>query len=117
MTDLLQAIGGTATCRRLSQSFYARVQADPVLRPLFPGKKLTCAIEEFSAFLVQFLGGPAEDSQRRWWLSLHESHRCFDIRAEHRTAWLRLMNEALAEVRIPEPQRGALRDFFERSSA
>jgi len=117
MTDLFHAIGGAATCRRLSLCFYARVQRDPVLRPLFPGKKLTCAIEEFSAFLVQFLGGPAEDSQRRWWLSLHESHRRFDIHGEHRTAWLRLMNEALAEARIPEPHSSALRDFFERSSA
>jgi hemoglobin len=117
MTDLFQAIGGAAACHRLSECFYARVQRDPVLRPLFPGKKLTCAIEEFSAFLVQFLGGPAENSQRRWWLSLHESHRRFDIRGEHRTAWLRLMTEALAEASIPEPHRGAVRDFFERSSA
>jgi truncated hemoglobin YjbI len=117
MTDLFQDIGGVASCRRLSQCFYARVQQDPVLRPLFPGKTLHCAIEELSAFLVQFLGGPAEDSQRRWWLSLHESHRRFKIRGKHRAAWLRLMSEALAEARIPEPQRSALGDFFERSSA
>jgi hemoglobin len=117
MTDLFQAIGGAATCHRLSRRFYARVQQDPLLGPLFPGKKLTCAIEEFSAFLVQLLGGPAKDSQRRWWLSLNESHRRFPIRGEHRTAWLRLMNEALAEARIPDPHSSALRDFFERSSA
>ena len=36
----------------LSEAFYARVKRDPVLRPLFPGKTLHCAIEELSAFLV-----------------------------------------------------------------
>ena len=65
-TGLYQAVGGTGTCRKLSAAFYARVQRDPVLRPLFPGKTLRCAIEEFAAFLAQFLGGPPEDAQRRW---------------------------------------------------
>jgi hemoglobin len=57
-SNLYQAIGGTPTCRELSKAFYTRVKRDPALRPLFPGKTLTCAIEEFAAFLVQFLGGP-----------------------------------------------------------
>ena len=35
--NLYQAIGGTVTCRKLSTAFYARVERDPVLRPLFPG--------------------------------------------------------------------------------
>src|SRR5579863_7315354 len=115
--NLYQVIGGTEACRKLSVAFYARVKRDPVLRPLFPGKTLKCAIEEFAALLVQFLGGPSEDSQRRWWLSLHESHRRFPLRAEHRDAWLKLMAATLDEVGIAEPERGALRDFFERSSA
>ena len=60
-----QAMGGTAGCRRLSVAFYSRVQTDPLLRPLFPGKTLHCAIEEFTAFLVQLFGGPSGDAQRR----------------------------------------------------
>jgi len=50
--DLYQAMGGTAGCRKLAEAFYARVKLDPVLRPLFPGKSMRCAIEAFSAFLV-----------------------------------------------------------------
>ena len=42
---LYQAIGGTATCRKLSAAFYARVERDPVLRPLFPGEG--CLDEEY----------------------------------------------------------------------
>src|SRR5260370_30581186 len=97
-----EAIGGTAGCRGLSVSFYARVERDPVLRPLFPGKTLRCAIEEFSAFLAQLLGGPSEDAQRRWWLSLRESHLRFRIGQKERDAWLKNMMQALDDVPMEE---------------
>jgi hemoglobin len=115
--NLFQAIGGTETCRKLSSAFYTRVGRDARLRPLFPGKTLTCAIEEFAAFLIQFLGGPSEDTQRRWWISLRESHHRFKIGPKHRAAWLDNMRNALDDVPIAEPARDALLGFFERSSA
>jgi hemoglobin len=116
-SDLFQAMGGTAACRRLSEAFYGRVARDPVLRPLFPGKTLHCAIEEFSAFLIQFLGGAAEDTQRRWWLSLRESHLRFKIGRRERDTWMKLMLQTLEEASIEEPAQGALRGLFERASA
>jgi truncated hemoglobin YjbI len=115
--DLYQAMGGTAACRKLSVAFYALVKQDPLLRPFFPGKTLTCAIEEFAAFLTQFLGGPSEDSQRRWWLSVRESHLRFKIGRMERDAWMKNMVKALDEAQIEEPARKTLREFFERSSA
>ena len=115
--DLYGAMGGASGCRKLSTAFYARVKQDPLLRPLFPGKTMTCAIEEFSAFLAQFLGGPAADAQRRWWVSLRESHLRFKIGPAERTAWMGHMAKALDEVKIEEPLRTALHEFFARSSA
>jgi truncated hemoglobin YjbI len=115
--NLYQAFGGRAACHRLAQAFYARVEHDPVLRPLFPEKSLRCAIEEFSAFLAQFLGGPGEDAQRRWWLSLRESHLRFKIGNRERQAWMANMVEALEEVQVQEPMRSELLAFFEQSSA
>ncbi|HEY3058103.1 MAG TPA: ankyrin repeat domain-containing protein [Chloroflexota bacterium] len=115
--DVHQAIGGPRTCRQLAEVFYARVKRDPVLRPLFPGKTLKCAIEEFSAFLVQLTGGPAEDTQRRWWVSLRESHLRFRIGQRERDAWMTNMVLALDDVPLEESARSALRDFFARSSA
>src|ERR1700738_873910 len=56
---LYRSIGGASGCHALATAFYAQVEQDPVLRPLFPST-FTCAIEEFSAFLVQFLGGEAD---------------------------------------------------------
>jgi truncated hemoglobin YjbI len=115
--DLHQAVGGTPAWRRLSVAFYSRVGRDPRLRPLFPGKTLHCAIEELTAFLAQLFGGPSDDTQRRWWLSLRESHQRFKIRQEERAAWMENMVKALDDALIDEPLRSALREFFEQSSA
>ena len=115
--SVYEAMGGAEGCRKLSTAFYARVQGDPVLRPLFPGKSMRCAVEAFAAFLCQFLGDSAEDSQFRWWLSLEESHRRFGIGAEHRVAWVENMREALSDVPMAETARVALLDFFRHSSA
>lgn len=111
------AVGGTETWRRLSVAFYSRVDRDPRIRHLFPGKTLRCAIEELTAFLVQLFGGPSGDSQRRWWLSLSESHQRFKIGQAERAAWMENMIEALGDVPMDKHLRSALREFFERSSA
>ena len=115
--DLYGAVGGRDGCTRLSKAFYARVDRDPLLRPLFPGKSLRCAEEAFAAFLAQFLGGPAEDAQQRWSLSLRESHARLEIGPRERAAWMRHMVQALEEVPLEEPVREALRAWFERGSA
>lgn len=115
--DLYQATGGREGCLQLSEAFYGRVKRDPVLRPLFPGKSMKCAVHAFAAFLAQFLGGPAEDAEERWWLSLRESHLRFKIGPRERQAWMSNMVEALEDVPLDGPVRLALRDLFERSSA
>jgi truncated hemoglobin YjbI len=114
---LLQALGGEAGCKRLSAEFYARVSGDPVLRPLFPGKSLRCAINEFGAFLIQFLGGDEGQTLSRWWLSLRESHARFRIDPTQRSAWLKHMGATLEAGPLDEPTRNALRQFFLHSSA
>jgi truncated hemoglobin YjbI len=114
---LLGELGGEAGCKRLSAEFYARVGSDPILRPLFPGKSLKCATEEFAAFFIQFLGGDEEQTQRRWWLSLRESHARFRIGPAQRRAWLKHMAATLDATPLDEATRKALRQFFEQSSA
>jgi hemoglobin len=115
--QLLEALGGEAGCRRLSAEFYTRVGNDPVLRPLFPGKSLRCATEEFAAFFIQFLGGDEEQTQHRWWLSLRESHARFRIGPKERGAWLKNMTATLEALPLDEEIRTALNQFFLDSSA
>src|SRR6185295_10273483 len=117
MRQILDALGGEAGCKRLSAAFYARVGRDPILRPLFPGKTLKCAIEEFAAFLIQFLGGDEEQTQRRWWLSLRESHARFRIDPAQRRAWLKQMSATLEATPLDGATRKALQQFFEHSSS
>lgn len=115
-TPLLEAVGGEAGCRRLSAAFYERVGTDRVLRPLFPGKSLRCAINEFAAFLIQFLGGDGEQTQDRWWVSLRESHARFRIGPTEHRAWLKHMNATLEAAPIEEETRKALSRFFSNAS-
>lgn len=115
--SFLKSLGGEAACKRLSEEFYGRVGKDPVLRPLFPGKSQRCAIEEFAAFLIQFLGGDEEQTQKRWWLSLRESHARFRIGAAERSAWLKHMEVTLEAAPVDEVTRKALRQLFLHSSA
>jgi hemoglobin len=115
--SVLKALGGEAGCRQLSEQFYTRVGKDPILRPLFPGKSLRCAQEEFAAFLIQFLGGEEDQTQPRWWLSLRESHARFRIDASQRSAWLRHMRETLERIPLDPETQNALRQFFLNSSA
>ncbi|MEZ5353506.1 MAG: ankyrin repeat domain-containing protein [Bryobacteraceae bacterium] len=114
---LLEMLGGEEGCRTLSAAFYARVGKDPVLRPLFPGKSLRCAIEEFAAFLIQFLGGDEEQTQKRWWLSLRESHARFAIAPAQRSAWLKHMRAALDAAPVTDATRETLNRFFLHTSA
>jgi len=115
--DLYHALGGMDTCRRLVEAFYAHVEQDPVLRPLYPPTLKGCPIEELAAFFIQFFGGPCEYAQRRWSLSLREAHLRFAIGQREREAWLTNMLQAVDEVKIQEPMRSALRWFFAESSA
>jgi truncated hemoglobin YjbI len=116
-SGILEALGGEAGCRRLSADFYARVGKEPILKPLFPGKSLRCATQEFAAFLIQFLGGDEEQTEHRWWLSLRESHARFRIGAAERSAWLRHMAATLEAASLDEATRTALQHLFLHSSA
>lgn len=116
-SHLLIALGGEAGCQRLSADFYARVAKDPILRPLFPGKSLRCAREEFAAFLIQLLDGDEEHSQFRWQLSLRESHARFSLSASHRQAWLAHMRATLAALPLDADTRQALNQFFSHGAA
>jgi truncated hemoglobin YjbI len=115
--DLYRALGGMDTCRRLATAFYAHVEHDPVLRPLYPPTLKGCPIEALAAFFIQFFGGPCEYAPRRWSLSLREAHLRFAIGQKERAAWLNNMFLAIDEVKIQEPMRSALHWFFSQSSA
>ena len=112
--NLYDASGGMDACRELATAFYARVEHDPILRPLYPPTLKGCPVEALGDFLVQFLGGPCVYAPRRWSLSLREAHLRFKIGQSERDAWLNDMSGAIDDMKIQEPARGALRWCFEQ---
>jgi truncated hemoglobin YjbI len=113
--DLFLLLGGAEGCVRLATLFYAEVERDPVLRPLF-GKRFLEPTRNLAAYLSQLAGGRPEHSRIRWFLSLREAHGRFAIGPAERDAWLAAMARAIDAAGLQEPARGALRAFFERSA-
>ncbi len=109
--SVYQQVGGDETFRRLVDAFYARVEADPVLRPLFPAD-LGAGKEHQFLFLTQFFGGPARYQERRGHPRLRARHLPFAIGAREANAWLQHMLAAIDEVGIAEPARTRLRGYF-----
>jgi hemoglobin len=108
-------VGGEETFRRLVDAFYARVEQDPLLRPLFPAD-LGPGKEAQWLFLMQYFGGPGEYSNRRGHPRLRMRHMPFSIGQPERDAWLGHMLAAVDEVGIPEPARSLMHEYFERAA-
>jgi hemoglobin len=102
--SLYERIGGEKV-ERLVAAFYARVDSDPVIRPLY-GKTLTCAIHALTKFMTTWLGGPPVYDVRG--ARLRRRHMPFAIDARARDAWLSNMKAAVREVGIPATEASLL---------
>lgn len=109
-------IGGEEPLRAMVDAFYAKVESDALLRPMYPAD-LTESNRRLFLFLVQFFGGPTRYSQERGHPRLRLRHFPFPIDQRARDHWLRHMLEAIDEAGIAEPARSRMREYFERSSA
>jgi hemoglobin len=109
---LYEQVGGDDTFRRLVDTFYARIERDPLLRPIFPDD-LGPGREYQFLFLTQYWGGPPRYENQRGHPRLRMRHAPFKIGQAERDAWLGHMLAAIDEVGIPEPARSQLREYFE----
>ncbi len=90
---IFERIGGRETVRAIIEDFYARVEADSVLRPLFP-EDLRDGIERQQLFMEQWLGGAPLFSISRGQPMLRRRHFPFVIGPEHAARWLAHMRAA-----------------------
>jgi len=107
--------GGDAPFRRLIDAFYARVEHEPLLRPLYPAD-LASSKEHLFLFVTQYFGGPPRYNAQRGHPRLRMRHAPFAIGQAERDAWVRHMQAAVAEAGFAEPARGALIDYFDRAA-
>lgn len=107
--------GGDAIFRQLVDEFYARVEADPVLRPMFP-EDMNEGKEWQYLFLIQLFGGPGQYSEVRGHPRLRMRHMPFAIDQTARDHWLAHMLAAIDAVGIGDPARSTMIEYFERAS-
>ncbi|HET6817209.1 MAG TPA: globin [Mycobacteriales bacterium] len=110
------AVGGHETFRRLIAAFYARVETDPVLRPLYPEDDLGPAAERLRMFLEQYWGGPRTYSEVRGHPRLRARHVPFRIDDEARVAWLSHMRAALDEIGLHAEADRVLWDYLKTAA-
>jgi hemoglobin len=100
--SLFERAGGMLFFEDLVSRFYAAVERDPILRPLYPEPDLAGAQHRLTLFLAQYWGGPRTYDLERGHPRLRMRHAPFAIGPTARDRWLRLMRAALAEVAPPD---------------
>jgi len=100
-------IGGRDAIRRLSDSFYDRIDGDPAFAELraLHAPDLAATRASLTDFLTAWLGGPRtwfEDRPRTCIMSMH---RAIPTTATTAEQWLAAMDAALAHERVDAPLR------------
>jgi hemoglobin len=111
-----EAVGGSETFKTLVERFYAAVESDPLLRPVYPEEDLSSATERLTLFLIQYWGGPDTYSARRGHPRLRLRHQPFAIGQAERDAWFKHMTAAVDSLDLKPEVRKELLDYFDATS-
>jgi len=112
---VFELVGGQPYFDALIDAFYARVERDPVLRPLYPDD-LGPGKRSLALFLGQYWGGPPAYSAEKGHPRLRMRHAPFAIGPTERDAWLAAMHAAIDDVVAPEVAKAAMREYFEMAA-
>lgn len=115
-TEIYAKLGSDAPFYELVDAFYLGVEADPVLRPLYPGD-LTQAKQHLALFLIQRFGGHAQYQAERGHPRLRMRHVPFQIGPAESDSWLRCMFHAVDTVPAFTPFAPILQKYFVDSAA
>ncbi|MFC9243611.1 group II truncated hemoglobin [Streptomyces sp. NPDC057136] len=112
--SLYEAIGGTEALRRLSNTFYQEVLADPLLAPVFADFTRT-HIEHVAVWLAEIFDGPADFTAE---LGGHQAllrvHLGRNITEPQRLRWMELMAVAVGkELPDDEELRARVLEYFD----
>jgi hemoglobin len=111
---LYEAVGGTDALRRLADTFYEAVLADPVLAPVFASFTAT-HVEHVAVWLAEVFGGPARfTGELGGHQALLRAHLGLAVTEEQRARWVELMAEAVAQE-LPDDEllRRRVMEYFE----
>lgn len=106
---MYEIMGGAPVIDQIVEAFYPKVQAHPLLGPLFP-EDIIPVMEKQRMFLTQFFGGPPLFSDMHGHPMMRARHLPFPITQERADAWLGCMKLALAETELPSELQEAVLD-------
>lgn len=109
---LYERVGGESFFFALVERFYAGVEQDPLLRPLYPAD-LGPPRRRLALFLIQYWGGPHTYSAERGQPRLRMRHLRFRVGLPERQAWLGRMRTAVESSGASAADARALMDYFE----
>lgn len=112
---MYERVGGEPFFRALVDRFYAGVEGDPVLRPLYP-EDLEAPKEHLRLFLAQYWGGPRTYDDERGHPRLRLRHAPFSIGLAERDAWLLHMLHALRQAHLDPADEAELADYFQSTA-
>jgi hemoglobin len=112
---LYELVGGDAWFADLVDRFYAGVQADPVLRPMYP-RDLVGARAHLRGFLIQYWGGPTTYSDERGHPRLRMRHAPFVIGVAERDAWFGHMQAAVRAGGLPPEVEAQVLAYFDNAA-
>ena len=104
-------VGGMDFFRALVDRFYVGVEADPVLRPMYP-EDLEPGKEALALFLGQYWGGPTTYSDARGHPRLRMRHFPFSIGSAEAEAWLRHMTDAVQAAALDAAAEQQMLEYF-----
>lgn len=114
-SSIYDHIGGQLTIDNLVDVFYAKIEADPELRAIFPDD-LEPGKHWQKLFLAQLFGGPMLYNQQRGHPRLRMRHMSFSVSPRSAELWLKHMHAAIDEIGIQEPERSAMFEYFDRAA-
>ncbi|MFF3685157.1 group II truncated hemoglobin [Streptomyces sp. NPDC002187] len=113
-TTLYEAVGGADALRRLSNTFYEAVLADPLLAPVF-ADFTPAHVERVAVWLAEVFGGPTRfTDELGGHQALLNAHLGLHITEEQRLRWMELMSDAVAkELPDDELLRRRVVEYFD----
>jgi hemoglobin len=111
--SLFDQVGGEPFFAQLVDEFYAVVESDETLRPMYPDD-LTDSRRHLTLFLIQYWGGPRTYQDERGHPRLRMRHAPFRVTKTARDAWLSAMGTALNKMRerLSDEQFDELSSYF-----
>lgn len=95
---IYEFVGGAPTFRQLTEVFYAKVLADPLLAPVFRNFTST-HVQNVALWLGEVFGGPAEYSTHyQGHAGVLTQHLGLEITEQQRARWVALMLESADQV-------------------